>query len=99
MPPATRIASPNYFAGADQRYSPLELLNREQPQRVSHQYSDASVRTEAGNSRQSPVAERERRQTEIRLGLAAARREPEEIADAPIRMRWVYEATEIQEDE
>ena len=80
LAPLRLVATPDHLAGADQRRGPLELLDRQQPQRVPHQHGDPVLARPAGDrALQSPQPHRVGRQAEVRLGLAAARGKPQEV--------------------
>ena len=73
-----------HLARAHQRRGPLELLRRQQPQRVPHQHRDPArpvigVRTRPDHALQPPDRERVRREPQVRLGLTATGREEQEL--------------------
>ena len=92
----TRVAllgpsPPDQLAGADQRGRALELLRVSKPQRVAHQHRHA-VRPSRPLDDALETADREgeRGQAEVRLGLAAAGREEEQVDEpgpGPLGMR------------
>src|SRR5262245_23608984 len=82
--------------GADESRRALELLDREEPEGVPHQDGDTVA---LGAPREPSVCDCEGDQTEIRLRLATAGREPEEIENLAIRVAAVDDAVEVQEDE
>jgi hypothetical protein len=63
---------------ADQRGGAAELVEREQPQRVAHQHATRPRRLQAGVA-QPAQHQRERREAQVRLGLAAAGREEQQV--------------------
>jgi signal recognition particle GTPase len=72
------------FACENETRRPLELLNREQPQRVPHDHSSSSAK--AGlRLLQSAVEKEKCDDSEIGLGLPATGWEPEKIHDQPVR--------------
>src|SRR2546427_190610 len=98
---------PDRLARADQRRRSLELLKREQAQRVSHEYGDSVLASPARHlTLQSADAHRVRRESQVSLGLATACWEPQEIGDCAllvrplgvmeIRQRWQVEEDESQ---
>ncbi len=80
---------------ADQQGRAIELLDREQPQRVAHQHRDAV----AGLVAEPPEEDGERDEPEVGLRLAAARREPEEVGDLAVLVTRVDDPAQAQEDE
>ncbi len=95
----------NVLAGTDQRRGPLELLERQEPQRVPHQHGDAVL---AGTPFDRPLqpaqAERVGGQAQVRFGLAAARGEPEQVGHrlgrlAAFGVIELRDPRQVQEDE
>ena len=93
------------LAGADQGRGSLELLERQQPQRVPHQHGHAVL---AGStfdgSLQSPQPKRVGRQAQVGFGLATARGKPEQIGQgfgilAPFGVIEFRDARQVQQDE
>ena len=69
-----------HLARADQRRRALELLRRQQAQRVAHQHADAVAAVVAADHALQPAdRQRERGEPEVRLGLAAAGREEQQV--------------------
>jgi hypothetical protein len=83
FPEAIGFLPAQRFASADHRRRALELLNREQSERVPHQNGDAPVtgRVSRRIDRGADAAKRddESGETQIGLGLSAACREPKQI--------------------
>ena len=82
--PGRLVLAAGQLGRAHQRGRALELLGGEQPQRVAHQHRDPVAPVEravGGLDHALPAADRERvrRQAEIRLGLAAAGREEQQL--------------------
>ena len=68
------------LAGAQERRGALELLQREHAERVAHEHRDARPALESAELRSKPTnRKRESREPEIRLGLSATGRKPEQI--------------------
>ena len=82
LAPLLLVAAPDDLAGTDQGGGPLELLDGQQPQGVPHQDGDPVLPGAAGDrALEPPQAHGVGRQPEVRLGLAAAGGEPEEVGD------------------
>ena len=105
LAPPLRLGTPDDLAGADQGRGPLELLEREQPKRVPHQHRNAGL---AGplphDALEPPQAHHERRQTQVRLRLAAAGREPQQVGNrvgpvAAVLVVQVARARQVQQNE
>ena len=77
------------FAGADEGGGALELLGGEEPQRVPHQHPDAAF---AGVTCHNPLKPPHRKgeggEPEVRLGLAAARREEQEVGCSGVELSF-----------
>ena len=84
----------SFLRRAHQRRRPLELLRGKQPQRVAHQHRDPAVaaarlRAGADDTLQPPDRERIGSQAQVRLGLAAAGREEQQVNERTGGMRGV----------
>ena len=98
--PGGGILAALQFKGADQPGRAPELIEGQQPQGVAHDDADPGP----GESGVSLVAEPpkdhgERGEAEVRLGLAAAGREEEEVHELALGIGRVRDAGEVQEDE
>src|SRR5688500_2489344 len=88
------------LAGADERGGSLELLDREQPERVAHQHGHTDVvPVPVQRCTEPTVPERERGETEIGLRRAATRREPQEVGHIAMTMTAVDERSQVDQDE
>ena len=77
----------DHLGGADQRGRPLELLQGEQSQGVPHE--DGHARRPAASvpiALETPESDRVGGEPQVRLGLAATGREPEQVGDRVGRM-------------
>src|SRR6202000_2885437 len=83
---------------ADEPRCPLELLKREQAERVPHQDTDAGSVLVRSGAAKAAMHQRERDESEICLGLSAARREPQEISEVAVFRARVCEPLEVLED-
>ena len=105
LAPLLLVAAPDDLAGADEGRRPLELLDRQQPQRVAHQHGHALLAGATGHaSLQPPQGHRVGRQAKVRLRLAAARGKPEQVGHRLVFAGSVHvvelgDAGEIQQDE
>ena len=79
------VLLPLQLQGADQRRGAAELVERQQPQRVAHQHAQPG-RGDAGIA-QPAEDQREGGQAEVRLGLAAAGREEQQVDDLAVVVR------------
>ena len=83
-PHVVRVAAPRHLRRAHQRGRPLELLRGQEPQRVPHQHGYSGIAVKAAVrgvefTLQPPDRERVRREAQVRLGLAAAGREEQQL--------------------
>ena len=74
-----------------------QLVEREQAQGIAHDHRDA--RAEEPRPGQPPVGDDEGGEAEIGLGLAAARREEQQVGDLAVRVGSVGQAGEVEQDE
>ena len=80
LSPLFKCLAANRLAGTDQSRGPLELLNRQQSQRVPHQHGHALVADPARDgSLQSPQTHRVGGEAQVGFGLAAACGEEEQV--------------------
>ena len=98
---ALRVALAFKLQGADQARRARKLIERQQTQRVAHHHAHTRTVQCIGVPAMSetPQHHGERGKTEIRLRLAAARREEQEIDDPAIRVVRIGETGQIQQDE
>ena len=95
----------NRLTGTHQSRGPLELLNREQPQRVSHQHGHAFSPTRpATSSLQSPQTHRVGGKAQVGFRLAAACGKEQQVrqgfgADATFGMIELGDAWQVEQDE
>ena len=85
---------------ADEPGGARELVEREEPQRVAHDHAHPGAREPLlARVAQPAQHHREGREAEVRLGLAAARREEEQVHGLAVRIARVGEAGQVQQDE
>jgi hypothetical protein len=82
---------------ADPREPLLELIEREEPQRVAHEHRHAG-RRQPGVA-QAPDQQREGREAEVRLGLAAAGGEEDQVHHVAIAVRGVDLGGDVHQQE
>ncbi len=88
--PCGRVFTSDQFAGANEGGGALELLQRQQAQRVAHQHGHAAATGIACHLALQPSdAQRVCRKTEVGFGLAAARGKPQYIGDGVERVRAI----------
>ncbi len=96
--------APANLARTDERGRTLKLLGRQQPQRVAHQHTDATLaRVSTEFALEATQGERERGQAQVSLGLAATGREEQKVGSAgielPLGVRRIGERRKVHEDE
>ncbi len=95
----------NRLAGTNQCRGPLELLNREQSQRVPHQHGHAFIaHSPRHDSLQSPQGHRVGRQAQVGFRFTTARGKEEQVgqgfrADATFGMIELRHARQVEQDE
>ena len=103
FPRTVRGASPQTFAGTDKGCCSLELLDRQQPQRVAHQHRDPAIaaRVLPGPLGVPQTAQRHREgsQSQVRLRLATARGKPQQVNQLAIGGLRIDDTRQVQEDE
>jgi len=95
-PPIVRSVA-QQLQRADQTRRPAELVQRQQAERVAHHHRHA--RPEQPGRTQPPERDREGGQAQIRLGLAAAGREEEQVGHVAVGMRAVRHGGQVEEQE
>ena len=77
-----------------------ELVEREEAQRVAHDHAHAGAREPLLAGMAQPAQHhRERREAQVRLGLAAAGREEEQVHRLAVWVARVGEAGQVEQDE
>ena len=90
-----QFLDPNHLQRTDESCGALVLLKGQETQCVTHQDRHSSV---AGIT-QAAEQDRDSDDAEVRLGLPASSREPEEVRDQSVRMVPLGEAAQVGEDE
>jgi hypothetical protein len=94
-----RLAAAHLFERAHERGGASELIEREEAQRVAEDDRHAAALVGARLPAQAPQEQRVRDEAEVRLGLAAAGGEVDEVGELAVRVRRVRERREVHQHE